>query len=371
MRVPFLDLAAQHAPLAGDILAAWRGVLEAGAFVGGEHVEAFEREFAMACGTRHCVAVGSGTDALRFAFMALGLAPGDEVIVPPMTFIATAEAVTQAGGRPVFADLDPATHTLDPARFEAAITPKTRGVVPVHLYGQPADMEPILDVAGRRGLWVVEDAAQAHLATYRGRMAGSMGHAAAFSFYPGKNLGACGEAGAVTTDDARVAAAVRVLRDHGQATKNVHEREGYNGRCDALQAAALRVKLPRLAAWNAKRAELAVRYGELLAAVPGVDVSTEAEGRSSSWHLYPVFVEHRDRVREFMTRMGVGTGVHYPVPLHLMPPYAHLGHREGDFPVAEDCARRVLTLPLYPEMNEAQVAIVVEALSRAVAAAAR
>ncbi|MBW1796072.1 MAG: DegT/DnrJ/EryC1/StrS family aminotransferase [Deltaproteobacteria bacterium] len=264
MQVPFLDLKTQNRALKAEILPLWEEILDSAAFIAGKHVSAFEEEFASACSVKHCVAVNSGTDALRFIFLALDLKPGDEVITVPNTFIATTEAITQASGNIVFVDIDPETYNMDPTKIEAAITPKTRGIVPVHLYGQPADMDPILAIAERHGLWVVEDACQAHLAEYRDRKAGSMGIAAAFSFYPGKNMGACGEGGAVTTNDEDLAAKVRMLRDHGQAKKYYHDMEGYNGRCDALQAAALRVKLKHLPAWNEARRKNAKRYFELL-----------------------------------------------------------------------------------------------------------
>jgi dTDP-4-amino-4,6-dideoxygalactose transaminase len=364
MQVPFVDLAAAHQGVRNDILAAWARLLDAGRFVGGEEVDAFEREFAAECGARHCVAVGSGTDALRCILLGMGIMPGDDVVTTPMTFIATAEAITQAGARPVFVDVHPVTRTMNPEHLEAAITPRTRCILPVHLYGQPADMRGILDVAERRGIPVVEDAAQAHLARFEGRMAGTIGHAGAFSFYPGKNLGACGEAGAVVTDDRELAATVRALRDHGQMKKHLHVVEGYNGRCDAMQAAALRVKLPGLAGANARRAEYAALYSALLAGVPGLQLPEVLPDRESAWHLYCVLVEQRGAVAEALRREGIGTAVHYPVPLHLMAPYAFLDHMRGDFPVAEHVADHALSLPLYPEIGEERVRHVATVLRR-------
>ncbi|HEX72275.1 MAG TPA: DegT/DnrJ/EryC1/StrS family aminotransferase [Candidatus Hydrogenedentes bacterium] len=363
MQVPFLDLKTPHNELANEILPLWEDILRNAAFVGGPHVAGFEEEFAQACGTAHCVAVNSGTDALRFIFIALGMQPGDEVITVANTFIATTEAITQAGGRPVFVDIDPDTCNMDPQKIEAAITPRTKGIVPVHLYGQTADMDPILAIARRKGLWVVEDAAQAQLAEYKGRRAGSMGVMAATSFYPGKNLGACGEAGAVMTNDAALAAMVRKIRDHGQAKKYYHDVEGYNGRCDALQAAALRVKLRRLPEWNAARRAVAARYLERLSGMPGVVAPKVADGCLPVWHLFVIQAEKRDAVADALRERGVGTGLHYPVPLHLQEAYRHLGVPEGALPVTEACSRRLLSLPMFPGLTEAQIDYVCESLA--------
>ncbi len=355
MNVPFLDLKAQHAAIHDEILPLWDEILRSAWFAGGPHVEALEKEFAQACGTQHAVAVSNGTDALRMIFVALGLKPGDEVITVPNTFIATTEAISQAGGNPVFVDVDPCFYTLDPSKIEAAITPNTKGIVPVHLYGQPADMDPILAIAHKHGLWVVEDAAQAHLAEYKGRRCGSMGLAAGFSFYPGKNMGACGEAGAVTTNDAQLARTVRMLRDHGQAKKYYHDLEGFNGRCDALQAAALRVKLNHLPAWTDARRAHAARYTELLQAVDGVTVPQVMEGANPVWHLYVILVEQRDALMEALKEKGVNTALHYPVPLHLQNAYKHLQLPAGTFPVAEQCAERLISLPMFPELTQQQI----------------
>ncbi len=366
MDVPFLDLRAQHRPLKQEILAAWDEILDTAGFIGGKHVSALETEFAAACSAGHAVAVSNGTDALMFIFKALGIAPGDEVIVPANTFIATSEAVSIAGGRVVFVDVDPDTYTMDPALVARAITGKTKGIVPVHLYGQCADMDPILAIASQHGLWVVEDAAQAHLAEYKGRKAGSMGAAAGFSYYPGKNMGACGEAGAVTTNTPGVEELVRKLRDHGQAKKYYHDIEGHNGRCDALQAAALRIKLRHLPAWNEARRAHAQRYMELLADARGVVLPKVAEGRLPVWHLFVVQVDERDRVAEELKAAGIATGLHYPVPLHLQQAYQHLGYGEGRFPVSEAYSRRLLSLPMYPELTEEQILHVAGALRAAV-----
>ncbi len=361
--IPFLDLQTPHRSLSVEILAAWQRILETAAFVGGAELEGFEREFAAYVRTAHAVGVASGTDALRLALLAMAIRPGDEVITVPHTFIATTEAITQAGGRPVFVDVDRVTGTMDPGKLEAAVTPRTRFLLPVHLYGQPADMTPLLEIARRHDLQVLEDACQAHGAEYLGRRAGSMGRAAAFSFYPGKNLGACGEAGAVTTDHAELAARVRRLRDHGQARKYEHDVEGYNARLDALQAAALRIKLRHLDGWNEARRARARRYGEVLSG-SGVEVPVEAPGRKHVYHLYVIRHPERDRLRETLSDAGVGTGLHYPVPLHLQRAYAHLGLGRGAFPESERWASEGLSLPMFPEMTDEQVEQVGEAVRR-------
>jgi dTDP-4-amino-4,6-dideoxygalactose transaminase len=362
MNIPFLDLPAQHRPLKEEILALWSEILDGAAFIGGKHVAGFEEEFAAACGTTHAVAVNSGTDALRFTFIALGLQAGGEVITTANTFIATTEAIHQAGGQAVFIDVHPKTWNIDPEKIEAAITPKTKGIVPVHLYGQPADMDPILEIADHHGLWVVEDAAQAHLAEYKGRKAGSMGIAAGFSFYPGKNLGACGEAGAVTTGNSEIAQKVRMLRDHGQARKYYHDMEGYNGRCDALQAAALRVKLKHLPEWNEARRMIAQLYLEKLNGAPGIVLPSVCEGVLPVWHLFVIQTENRDEVAEKLRSEGIATGLHYPVPLHLQKAYSHLGLAEGSLPVTEAHCRNLLSLPMYPELSEVQAVHVCDTL---------
>ncbi len=375
--IPAIDLAGEYAGLKDEIDAAILRVVASGRYVGGPEVEEFEREFAAFCGVPHAVGVASGTDALRFALMAVGLGNGpDEVITSPLTFIATTEAVSQAGGRPVFVDVDPESLTLNPGRLEQAMTPRTRAIVPVHLYGQTADMGPILEMARANGLAVIEDACQAHGAQYRGRSAGSIGDAGAFSFYPTKNLGACGEGGMITTARADVADRVRRLRDHGQSGKYVHAEEGFNGRLDAVQAAILRVKLKRLSAWNERRWSLAARYSERLhemglADSAGVSERTIRLPVAKAWgthvyHLYTIRLgSSRDRVRAALLEKGIETGVHYPVPLHLQPCYARVGLGKGSFPVAERASREVLSLPLFPQMTEAQVDRVCEALREA------
>lgn len=363
MNVPFLDLKAQNQACRDEILPHWQEILESAYFIGGQHVAGLEEEFAVACDALHAVAVGSGTDALRFIFMALDLETGDEVITVPNTFIATTEAISQAGGQIVFVDVKPDTYNMDPELLAAAITPRTKGIVPVHLYGQPAEMDLILEVADHHGLWVVEDAAQAHLAEYKGRKAGTMGSAAGFSFYPGKNMGACGEAGAVATSDADLAQRVRMIRDHGQAKKYYHDIEGFNGRCDALQAAALRVKLRHLPAWNEARRNNAARYQERLAQVRGVVTPSVAEGVLPVWHLFVVQVENRDAVMAAMKEKGIACAMHYPVPLHQQKAYAALGFGKGSFPVTEAYASRLLSLPMFPELTEEQIDYVCESLA--------
>lgn len=386
-RIPAMDLQAQHASLKDEFEATVGRVLASGRYVGGPEVEGLEREFATFCRVNHAVAVASGTDALRFTLIALGVGEGaheasrrgrpvvasagpgglDEVITSPFSFIATTEAISQASARPVFADIDPATFNLDPVRLEKVLTPRTRAIIPVHLYGQPADMEPILALARKRRLAVIEDACQAHGAAYDGRPAGSLGDAGCFSFYPTKNLGACGEGGMVTTGRAEVAERVRRLRDHGQSEKYRHAEEGYNGRLDALQAAILRVKLKRLAAWNERRRAIALRYRERLPGLKGLTLPAEARRARHVYHLFAVRVADRERVRGALRERGIETGVHYPIPLHLQPCYAWMGLKEGSFPEAERAAREVLTLPIYPELADAQVDRVCEALRSVVA----
>jgi dTDP-4-amino-4,6-dideoxygalactose transaminase len=352
--IPFVDLAAQYRTIKDEVAAAVGRVLESSHFVLGDEVADFEEEFAAFCDARYAVAVNSGTSALHLALVAAGVGPGDQVITVPNTFIATCEAISYTGARPVFVDVDPQTYTMDVARLEEAITPRTRAIVPVHLYGQPADLDPILTIAGRRGLAVIEDACQAHGAQYKGRRVGAIGLAGAFSFYPAKNLGAYGEGGALVTNDETVYRAVRSLRDHGQSRRYYHDTVGYNYRMDGLQGAILRVKLRYLEQWTAARRRHAVRYTTLLA---GADVVSpvEAPYASAVYHLYVVRTEARDELRCRLDRTGIGTGIHYPVPCHQQRAYAELGHRAGDFPQAERCAATVLSLPMYPELTEEQI----------------
>lgn len=352
--IPFLDLQAQHAALRAELEPALARVLASGQFVLGDEVARLEEEFASYCGTRFAIALNSGTSALHLALLAAGIGPGDEVITTPMTFVATVAAILYAGARPVLVDIDPATWTIDPARIAAAITPRTRAILPVHLHGRMAAMEPILSLADAHGLAVIEDAAQAHGAEEHGRRAGSLGDAGCFSFYPGKNLGACGEGGAVVTSDARLAQRVRLLRDWGQAGKYRHVIKGYNCRMDALQAAILLVKLGHIEAWTEARRAHARRYDALLAGT-GIGLPAPAAEARHVYHVYAVRLRRRDAVQQQLARAGIATGIHYPVPVHLQPAYADLGCRRGDFPHAERLAAETLSLPLYPELDPDQV----------------
>jgi len=345
-----------------ELLDAFRQVTETSAFAGGPFVARFETEFAAFCGTRHAVGVGSGTDALWLSLLALGVGPGDEVITVPNSFMATAEAISLCGARPVFVDTDERTYTMNPALLEAAITLHTQAILPVHLFGQVADMDPILAIANRHGLPVVEDACQAHGAEYKGRKAGSLGGVGCFSFYPGKNLGAFGEAGAITTNEPELRTKVQILRDHGQAKKYCHSMIGWNARMDGIQAAVLSVKLSRLAAANAARRAHAQLYDELLADEPRMVRPTVSENGTHVYHVYAVRVQDRDEVMQRMATRGVNCAVHYPVPIHLQEAYRFLGYGAGSFPVTERCAREFLSLPMYPELRPEQIRFVVDTL---------
>jgi dTDP-4-amino-4,6-dideoxygalactose transaminase len=390
--VSFLDLVTPHMQLEGELISVFRNALSTAGFIGGPMVEGFEEAFAGYCDTRFGVGVASGTDALRFALTAAGVEIGDTVVTVPNTFIATTEAISQAGAHPEFVDVDRQTHNMDPdalreffetrCEIDATGRPVTRNrgrtitaIVPVHLYGQPANMGAILELAERYHLMVIEDACQAHGAEYfsktesRWKRAGSIGRAAAFSFYPGKNLGACGEAGAVTTNDADLARRVKMLRDHGQSRKYYHEMEGYNGRLDAIQAGFLKVKLGHLDQWNQQRRDRAALYNTLLAEVgDGLTACLEAPWAKSTYHLYVVKVQDRDGLIANLGRENIGTGIHYPVPLHLQHAYAHLGHKEGDFPVAERLAKEIVSLPMYPNITAEQQHRVVEKIREFLAA---
>jgi dTDP-4-amino-4,6-dideoxygalactose transaminase len=362
--IPLIDLKAQYASIKPEIDAAVQRVLDHAAFVLGPEVESFEAAFARYCEVPHAVGVGSGTAALQLALLACGAGPGDEVITSSFTFIATAEAITHAGARPVLVDIDPVTYNLVPERVEAAVGPRTKAIVPVHLFGRPAEMDHIGDIARRHGLRVIEDAAQAHGARYRGRRVGGFGDAACFSFYPGKNLGAYGDAGMVVTRDDEIAARLRLLRDHGRRSKYEHAVVGHCERLDSVQGAVLGVKLPRLDAWNAARLEAVRRYRELLADLPLV-LPEERAGEESVFHLFVVRTPDRDAVLQRLWEAGIGAGVHYPIPLHRQPAYAHLGYGAGSFAESERAAAAVLSLPLYPEITAAQLAEVAGALRAA------
>jgi dTDP-4-amino-4,6-dideoxygalactose transaminase len=359
--VPFLDLRPSHEPLKAAILDEVGALLDSGAFTNGRQVGAFEEAFAGYCGVRDCVGLASGLDALRLGLLALGLEPGDEVIVPAHTFAATFEAVTQAGGRPVLVDVRDDDYNIDPASVAAAASDRTKFVLPVHLYGQLADMESLQTVADRAGLRILEDACQAHGASRDGLRAGSAGACAAFSFYPGKNLGAFGDAGALTTDDADLAAHVRALREHGQRQKYHHDFEGYTARLDTIQAIALLHKLPLLDGWNADRHQIAGNYLEALKGVGDLRLPAVAASSAPSWHLFVIRTSAPDTLAAFLADRGIATGRHYPQPLHLSRAYSWLGHGQGDFPITEAIAAEVLSLPIFPGMTHEQVSLVVDA----------
>ena len=361
--IPYVDLKSQYQSIKPEIDAAVQRVLDSTQFILGDEVAAFEREFAAYCGGRDAVALNSGTSALHLALLAADIGPGDEVITVPFTFVATAAAIIYSGAKPVFVDIDPDTYCMAPDQIARAITPRTKAIMPVHLYGHPADMDSILDIATKRGLVVIEDAAQAHGAEYKGRRCGSMGHMAGFSFYPGKNLGAYGEGGAVVTSDPALARKIRLLRSWGEERRYEHVMKGYNYRMDGIQGAILRVKLRHLEHWTESRRARAQDYRRLLAA----DVIAPVE-RADCRHVYHVFavrLRDRDAVREHLQAVGIQTGVHYPIPVHLQPAYRDLGYRPGDFPVSERVAGEVLSLPMFPEMTTGQV----EAVAAAVQAA--
>ncbi len=363
--IPLVDLAAQHAEVADEVLVGWTEVLANTAFVGGPAVAAFEREYADFVGARHCVGLGNGTDAVELALRAVGVGPGDDVVLPANTFVATAEAVSRAGGRPVLADVDDDTLLLSPELAAAQVTPRTRAVVAVHLFGQPAPTERLAPLAEAAGAALVEDAAQSQGARRNGVAAGSLGTVAATSFYPGKNLGAYGDAGAVTTDDDVIARRVRSLGNHGSTQRYQHPELGFNSRLDTLQAVVLRAKLARLVEWNRLRVAAAHRYDTLLAGLEGVRIPTVAAGSDPVWHLYVVRVPDRDRVLRHLNEQRIGAGVHYPTPVHLHGAFAGLGYARGDFPVAERAADEILSLPLYPQITPVQQERVVEQLEKA------
>lgn len=366
MNVPFLDLKAQYVALKSDFDDAIQAVIEKTAFAGGPFVTQFENEFADFCGRKHCIGVGSGTDALWFALLALGIGPGDEVITAVDTFIATAEAISFCGATPVFVDVDPVTYNMDPGQLEGAFSAKTAAVIPVHLFGQMADLDPIVALARQRGIPVVEDASQAHGAEYRGQTPGTLSEAACFSFYPGKNLGAYGEAGGIVTDNDELAAKARMLRDHGQGEKYYHEVVGWNGRMDGIQGAVLSVKLKHLNEITDARRRHAATYASLLADAEGLVLPREADYAKHVYHIYAVRVANRDRVMAALRSKGIGCGIHYPVPLHLQNAYRTLGYNKGDFPVAETSAAEFVSLPMFPELTRAQIEYVADELRRCI-----
>jgi dTDP-4-amino-4,6-dideoxygalactose transaminase len=366
VKVPFLDLAAQHAPLKQEILALWEEILTTGHFIGGEHVVGLEAELAAANGARHCVVLSNGTEALCLSLRALGIGPGDQVIVPANTFIATAEAVSLVGATPRFVDCLRGTWNIDPSQIEPAITDRTRAVIGVHLYGQPFDVDSCQEICERNGLFLMEDNAQALLATYKGRPTGVLTRVSAGSFYPGKNLGACGEGGFVLTKDTSIDALIRRLRDHGQASKYHHEVLGTNARLASVQAAALRVKLPRLPAWVEARRARATRYLQRLGSIPGIELPAVPDFAEPVWHLFVVHVGDRDTILLDLRAAGVDAALHYPIPCHLQPAYAALGYRRGVFPNAEHNASHCLSLPMFPELTDRQVDFVCDTLVSAV-----
>jgi len=353
-KIPLVDLVGQYHRYREELDAAIRGVLETGAFIGGPAVAGFEKSFAEYCGTAHCIGVGNGTDALYLILRALGVKAGDEVLLPVNTFIATSEAVAMAGAKPVFVDVTPDTALIDPAKARAKVTAKTKAIIPVHLYGQLVPMGPIQALAAEHGLHLIEDSAQAHGAERDGRRAGSIGRAAGFSFYPGKNLGAYGDGGGVTTDDAELADKVRRIANHGRAAKYGHDMEGVNSRLDGLQAAILQVKLRHLDTATKERQAAAARYDALLADIPGVTRPTVLTKGGHVFHLYVIEVDDRDGLSKHLNDSGAQCGVHYPIPLNLQPAYAHFEQGEGSYPVAERLAKRILSLPMSPELTEAQ-----------------
>jgi len=372
--IPFLDLVTPHVELEEELLDVVRRALHTARFIGGPEVEGLEREFAAFCQARHCVAVSSGTDALRLALIAAGIGKGDVVVTVPNTFIATTEAVSQAGATIAFVDIDERTYNMSPAKLreylEANPNVPVKAIIPVHLYGQMADMDPILELAEAHNLLVIEDACQAHGAEYFSRKhnrwfrAGSMGKAAAFSFYPGKNLGACGEGGAVTTNDPEIAKKIKMLRDHGQARKYFHDLEGYNGRLDSIQCGMLRVKLRYLEEWNQARRSAAARYADLFSGIAGIVAPYEPDWSRAVYHLYVIRTQDRDGMQSKLAQEKVGTALHYPVPLHLQTAYSHLGIKSGDFPITERVSAEILSLPMFPTLTPAQQSFVASQINR-------
>ena len=360
MNVPFLDIKSQHATLKEAISAGLQEVLDNTSFAGGPQVARFEENFARFCQCDHAVGVGSGTEALWIALLGMNIGQGDEVITTPGTFIATAEAISFCGATPVFVDIDEKTYNINPALIEAAITPKTKAIVPVHLFGQLADMNPILEIAQKHNLVVVEDACQAHGAEYNGRRAGSLANAGCFSFYPGKNLGAYGEAGAVVTNDQKLAETMRMFRDHGQREKYYHSIVGWNGRMDGFQGAVLDIKLPDPPCPNVVRNVRTALYNDLLDNVSEVITPFEADYAKHVYHVYAIRTQNRDVLMKDLSEQGITCGIHYPVPLHLQEAYQFLGYGQGDFPVAETCAREFISLPMYPELPEESIRYVAE-----------
>jgi dTDP-4-amino-4,6-dideoxygalactose transaminase len=362
MNLPFLNLKIQYKEIEKEVVPMITEAMSNAAFIGGPQVTGVETEFAAFCDSRYSIGVNSGTDALRFALMAIGVGAGDEVITVPNTFIATTEAISQVGATPVFVDVLKDTSNMDPSLIEGKISKKTKAIIPVHLYGQTVDMDPIMQTAKKHNIAVIEDACQAHGALYKGRKAGSMGVAGCFSFYPGKNLGAYGEGGAVVTQDQEIDKKIRMIRDHGQEQKYYHAIEGYNGRLDAIQAGVLRIKLKRLSGWNDARRQNAWYYNKLLSAIKGVAVPVEADFAKAVYHLYVILVDDRDGLLKYLNEKGIGTGLHYPVPLHMQKAYSYMGYKKGAFPVSENLAGRLLSLPMFPELTREEIKYVCDAI---------
>lgn len=369
-KVPFLDLHAHHAPHRAEFDRAIGEVIDSGAFAGGKFVELFEKEFATFCGAKHAIGLGSGTEALWLCLLACGIGPGDEVITVPNTFMATAEAITYTGARPVFVDVDVETYTMDPTLLEGARTSRTKAIIPVHLFGQMAEMDPILAFAREHDLFVIEDAAQAHGAEYKGHKAGTMGDAGCFSFYPGKNLGAFGEAGAVVTNDDSLQKTIRILRDHGQVRKYHHSMVGWNCRMDGIQGAILRVKLRYLEEANRQRRKHAGHYNQLFQGAEEIILPLEASGARHVYHIYPIRVAERDEVIRVLGEKGIESGIHYPVPVHLQEAYKELGHGPGAFPVSEQVCAEFISLPMFPELTHLQVELVAKSVKASLAVGA-
>ena len=363
--IPFLDIKAQYQSIKGEIDAAVLGVLASGQYVLGEEVLRFEQEFADYCNVKHAIAVNTGTSALHLALLAAGIGPGDEVITVPFTFVATVSAICYTGARPVFVDVEPVTLTMDPAEIEAKITPRTKAIIPVHIYGQMADMDAVKAIADHHRIPVIEDACQAHGAQYKGQRAGSIGVSGCFSFYPGKNLGACGEGGLVVTNNDEQAKTMRMLRDWGQEQRYHHQLKGFNYRMDAIQGAILRVKLRHLEAWTEARRTHARRYSSLLAGSPHLKIPVETADRRHVYHVYAIRSRDRDGLQRVLSADGVPSGLHYPIPVHLQKAHADLGYQAGDFPVSEAAAREALSLPIYPEMPSQHIDQVAAALEYA------
>jgi len=367
VKIPFLDLKVQYESIRDEIATGLQEVLDSTAFAGGPFVEKFEEEFASFCGCEFAVGVGSGTAALWMALLGMGIDNGDEVITAPNTFIATAEAISFCGAKPVFIDVDEQTYTMNPDLLEVAITPRTKAIIPVHLYGQTADMDPIMEIARAHGLFVIEDACQAHGAEYKGRRAGSIGDAGCFSFYPGKNLGAYGEAGAVVTNNAELAEKIRMFRDHGQAKKYYHSIIGWNARMDGFQGAVLSVKLKHLPAWNQARRKNAQLYNDFLADVDDVIAPIEADYARHVYHIYAICTQNRDALIRALTEKEIHCGIHYPIPIHLQGAYKFLRYPKGSYPITEKCTEQLVSLPMFPELTEEQIEYVVHEIKRFVA----